>query len=55
MYLRNLEPSIEELLDDPIAHLLMRCDGIDAEIVRDFIEDIRRNTRATTHSFSHAS
>ena len=33
MYLRNVEPTIDELLEDPIAGLLMARDGVRAETV----------------------
>ena len=33
MYLRNVEPTIDELLEDPIAGLLMARDGLRAETV----------------------
>ena len=41
MYVGNREPSIDELLNDPIARLLMRRDAVDAEIIRSLIDDIK--------------
>jgi len=34
LYCGNAEPSIDELLDDPIAQLLMRRDGVAPEACR---------------------
>lgn len=42
MYLRNVEPTVEELLNDPIAHLLRACDGLETEQVWAYINDTRR-------------
>ncbi|HSK40302.1 MAG TPA: hypothetical protein VK943_11095 [Arenibaculum sp.] len=38
----NREPSVEELLADPIAIALMKRDGIDARDVLLLIEEMRR-------------
>ena len=45
MYLRNAEPTVEELLDDPIAHLLMARDRLQPEQVWAYVNDARRNLR----------
>jgi hypothetical protein len=45
-YLGNQEATIEELLDDPIAELLRRSDGLTREQVRDCIAELRRRSRA---------
>lgn len=34
MYIRNTEPSIDDLLDDPIALLLMARDGLSPAAIR---------------------
>jgi hypothetical protein len=38
MYVRNIEPSLGELLDDEAARLLMARDGLDAAAVHAFIQ-----------------
>ena len=45
MYLHNTEPTVEELLDDPITHLLMTRDRLQAEQVWAFVHDARRQLR----------
>ena len=45
MYLRNAEPSVEELLNDPIAYLLMARDGLLPEQVWAYVNDARRKLR----------
>ena len=45
MYLRNAEPTVEELLDDPIAHLLMARDRLQPEQVWVCVNDARRKLR----------
>ena len=45
MYIRNAEPTVEELLNDPIAHLLMARDGIEPEQVWAYVKDARRKLR----------
>ena len=45
MYLRNAEPTVEELLDDPIAHLLMARDRLQPEQVWAYVNDARRRLR----------
>ena len=39
------EPTVEELLDDPIAHLLMGRDGLRPEQVWAYVNDARRKLR----------
>jgi hypothetical protein len=41
MYLVNVEPTVEELLNDPIAHLLMARDGLQPEFVWACVNDAR--------------
>ena len=45
MYVRNTEPTVEELLDDPIAHLLMTSDRLQPEQVWAFVHDARRRLK----------
>ena len=45
MYLRNAEPPLEELLNDPIAHLLMARDRLRSEQVWAYVNDARRRLR----------
>jgi len=45
MYRDNAEPSVEELLNDPIAHLLMEHDGLQPEYVWACIESARWKLR----------
>jgi len=46
MYPTNSEPSVEELLTDPIARLLMQRDGLRPDQVRSFLGAMRRRTAA---------
>jgi hypothetical protein len=39
----NEEPSLDELLSEPIIRLLMARDGVDEEIVRRLAGDVCRN------------
>ncbi len=39
------EPSLVELMNDPLTHLLMRRDGIDPAVLRDVIDTARRGLR----------
>jgi hypothetical protein len=40
-----IEPTVEELLNDPIARLLMTRDGLTQEIVHACISDARRKVK----------
>ena len=42
LYRDNTEPMVEDLLTDPIAHLLMSGDGLEVETVWAHIEDARK-------------
>ena len=46
MYLRNAEPTVEELLNDPIAHLLMKRDRLQPEQVWACVNDARQKLKA---------
>ena len=39
----NREPSLDELLDEPIVRLLMRRDGVEAHEVRALVEAMGRH------------
>jgi hypothetical protein len=41
------EPSLDELLDDPIAQLLMECDGVEERDVRKILDDVRQHHART--------
>lgn len=41
-YLGNREPPLGELLDDPIAHLVMARDGLSPTEIRAYFEEVRR-------------
>lgn len=41
----NLEPSIDEMLDDPIVGLVMKRDRVTADEVRSLIDTARRRRR----------
>ena len=42
MYVRNNEPSIEELLNDEVMRLLMARDGLSDHVVRALVRDVQR-------------
>ncbi len=42
----NAEPSVDEILDDPIVRLLMRGDGVRENDVRRLIETVREGLGA---------
>jgi hypothetical protein len=46
MYVRNREPSLEELLNDPMMRLIMARDGFSDDAVRTLIADIRQRLLA---------
>jgi hypothetical protein len=45
MYVRNTEPSVEELLSDEATQLLMARDGLSEHIVRALMRDVQRRLR----------
>jgi hypothetical protein len=52
----RVEPSVEELMDDPLTHALMRCDDLTPEDVWTIIREARRALaarRATQVAASH--
>ncbi|MGO8917610.1 MAG: hypothetical protein ACLQJR_17030 [Stellaceae bacterium] len=46
MYVRNTEPSVEELLGDEITRLVMARDGLSDQIVRALVRDVQRRLQA---------
>ena len=42
MYVRNREPSLDELLSDPVTRLVMARDGFSDEAVRTLLQETRR-------------
>ena len=59
---RVIEPTVEELLNDPIARLLMTRDGLTRDVVRECIRDARRkftvrewHERGATEEIARAS
>lgn len=45
MYIHNAEPTVEELLNDPIAHLLMERDRLQLEHVWACVDNARQRLR----------
>ena len=48
----NAEPSVDEILDDPIVRLLMRGDGVGENEVRRLIETVREGLGAAMETAS---
>jgi hypothetical protein len=42
MYFRNREPSLDDLLSDPVTRLVMTRDGFSDEAVRTLLQETRR-------------
>ena len=42
------EPELNDLLNDPIMDLLLKCDGVSIEELIDLLERARRRRRAET-------
>ncbi len=42
------EPSLDELLDDPIAQLLMERDGVEEAEIRKILDDVRQQHHVRT-------
>jgi hypothetical protein len=42
MYFRNREPSLDDLLSDPVTRLVMARDGFSDEAVRTLLQETRR-------------
>jgi len=46
MYFWNFEPTVEELLADPVAHLVMARDGLQAEFIWGCVRAAKRRLNA---------
>ncbi len=46
MYFRNSEPSVDELLNDPVMQLIMARNGLSGDAVRAFMADIKRRLQS---------
>jgi hypothetical protein len=44
---RRPEPSLDDLLDDPILHALLARDGLTVEEVRQFLDEMKERLRLT--------
>jgi hypothetical protein len=45
MSTRRPEPSLDDLLDDPIMHILLARDGLTVDEVRRFVDEMKRRLR----------
>jgi hypothetical protein len=55
MYVRNREPSLDELLNDPVTQLVMARDGFSDEAVRTLIAETRQRLLARDGAQSQAA
>ena len=46
MYIRNREPSVDEILSDPLIRLVMERDGLSDDAVRSLMADTKRRLEA---------
>ena len=46
MYIRNNEPSLEDLLSDEVTRLVMARDGFSDQVVRALVRDVQRRLQA---------
>lgn len=46
MYIRNDEPSLDDLLSDEVTRLVMARDGFSDQVVRALVRDVRRRLQA---------
>ena len=44
---RRPEPSLDDLLDDPILHALLARDGLKVDEVRQFLDEMKERLRLT--------
>lgn len=42
MYIRNVEPALEDLLSDDVMRLVMARDGLSDNVLRALLSDVRR-------------
>jgi hypothetical protein len=54
MFHGNVEPTVSELLGDPIGRLIMARDGLRAETVWDFMHDAKRRLRSVPPLAAHS-
>jgi hypothetical protein len=54
MYLCNDEPTVEELLRDEAARLLMARDGLSDNVVRALVRDVQRRLRSRCDALNAA-
>jgi hypothetical protein len=54
MYVRNSEPSVEELLSDDITRMVMARDGLSDQIVRALVRDVQRRLKARRQALESA-
>ena len=52
MYIRNREPSVDEMLSDPVIQLVMERDGLSDDEVRTLMADTKRRLEAESFSGS---
>lgn len=52
MYVRNREPSVDEMLSDPLIQLMMERDGLSDGEVRTLMADTKRRLEAETFAGS---
>jgi hypothetical protein len=45
MHCGNAEPDLEEVLDDPIVHMLLARDGVSRGDIRELVAEARRHLR----------
>ena len=55
MYHGNLEPTVSELLGDPIARLVLARDGLHVDAVWDCLHDAKRRLRSVPPLLTQAS
>ena len=53
----GVEPSLDEVFSDPMIHVLMKRDHVDADHLRGFLQDMRSKlgARATPHALKAAA
>ena len=54
MYFWNFEPTVEELLADPVSHLIMARDGLQAEFIWACVRAAKRRSKALSAAQSPA-
>lgn len=54
MYIRNREPSVDEILSDPLIRLVMTRDGQSDDAVRKLMAEAKRRVAASTPDLAAA-